>query len=275
MPNKSHGFTLVELMIVVAVVAILAAIAIPNLIAGRINANESAAIATLRNLMATQMQARVSGIIDSDHNGVGEYGFFQELSGTRSTRSDSDDDGLADSESQIWIEPPVMSSYFGDLDSEGLIQRSGYMFRLYLPGAGGVFQRELAPSEPYAAVSAELAANYWACYAWPARYGITGRRAFFVNQEGQVLACSNAETRYTGYSVVVASFLQGIGGKLAPGKRVGKKRAKKGKKPARPGRPADRSTSPSAALLAGNSLMSGKIAVNTIGQDGNLWTTVR
>jgi len=46
------GFTLVEIMIVVAIIALLAAIAIPNLLKQRIAANESAAQATLRTISA-------------------------------------------------------------------------------------------------------------------------------------------------------------------------------------------------------------------------------
>jgi prepilin-type N-terminal cleavage/methylation domain-containing protein len=42
------GFTLVELIMVVAVIAIVASIAIPSLLRGRIAANESAAIGALR-----------------------------------------------------------------------------------------------------------------------------------------------------------------------------------------------------------------------------------
>ncbi|RKY34762.1 MAG: pili assembly chaperone, partial [Candidatus Duberdicusella sinuisediminis] len=41
------GFTLVEIMIVVAIIALLAAIAIPNLLRARLNANDSAAKADL------------------------------------------------------------------------------------------------------------------------------------------------------------------------------------------------------------------------------------
>jgi len=44
------GFTLVEIMIVVAIVALLAAIAIPNLLRARINANDANAQATLRTI---------------------------------------------------------------------------------------------------------------------------------------------------------------------------------------------------------------------------------
>ena len=44
------GFTLVEIMIVVAIIALLAAIAIPNLLRARVNANEAAAQSTLKTV---------------------------------------------------------------------------------------------------------------------------------------------------------------------------------------------------------------------------------
>jgi type IV pilus assembly protein PilA len=44
------GFTLVEIMIVVAIIALLAAIAIPNLLQARITANTAAAKANVRSL---------------------------------------------------------------------------------------------------------------------------------------------------------------------------------------------------------------------------------
>jgi len=54
------GFTLVEIMIVVAIIALLAAIAIPNLLRARLNANESAAKASLRTLSSASESFRAA-----------------------------------------------------------------------------------------------------------------------------------------------------------------------------------------------------------------------
>src|SRR3989338_1952279 len=48
--RKMAGFTLVEIMIVVAIISLLAAIAIPNLLRARHNANEAASIVALRTI---------------------------------------------------------------------------------------------------------------------------------------------------------------------------------------------------------------------------------
>ncbi len=56
--KRNQGFTLIELMIVVAIIAIIAAIAIPSLLNARKAGNEASAISSLRTLTTVNEQYR-------------------------------------------------------------------------------------------------------------------------------------------------------------------------------------------------------------------------
>src|ERR1019366_1489219 len=55
MRNKQKGFSLIELLIVVAIILIIAAVAIPNFLRSKMAANEASAVAALRTLNTTEV----------------------------------------------------------------------------------------------------------------------------------------------------------------------------------------------------------------------------
>jgi prepilin-type N-terminal cleavage/methylation domain-containing protein len=212
--NKETGFTLIELMIVVAIIAIIASIAIPNLIAARLAANEAAATATLKNIASAQAQCQASGAIDTNNNGAGEYGYFAELSGGVGVR---DSGGTASTDR---IAPPILSGAFARVATQtgitgGVVTRSAYLFQMYLPSSTGIGVPEadtggVGATTPDAAQSEVL----WCCYAWPSSFGNSGNKTFFVNQSSDILRTKNLGQRYGGATKVpayTAAFLKGAG----------------------------------------------------------------
>lgn len=157
----------------------------PRFRRARLAANETAAIATLRNIVSAQAQFQQSCKADTDNDGAGEYGGFAELSGAVAGRMSRP------------LIPPVLSSAFRVLTGHGEARRSGYLFRIYLPDDRGRGLPEgpngFARSQ---GIEPDLAETTWCVYAWPATPGGRERPTFFTNQGGDVFKA--VDDRYVG-----------------------------------------------------------------------------
>lgn len=220
-----RGFTLLELLMILVVIAILVTIALPNFLRSKLDTDETAALATVRQIVQSQMLFVNRKEADLNENGSGEFGTFGEMSGNVAVR--------AANGGTRFMDPGAINPSFRAISPLGEMVRNGYYYRLYLPGPAGEGLLELPGGGADPAVSADLADSTWCIYAWPQRYGVTGRRTFFSNQTGDITSTDDA--RYTG-----------------------------------PGAPLPAGAAFAEPGPAGN--ISGLIAVSEPGRDGNTWS---
>jgi hypothetical protein len=156
------------------------------LLCSPIRADESATIATLKNVAAAELEFRDAAHVDRDGDSLGEFGSFRELAGAANLRRAN-----ADSGAPLPLSVPLLSSAFATL-VDGCVERSGYRFRLHLPSGDGTFV-----SDAFERACANTAETRFCVYAWPTGES-AGKRVFFVDEQSDVWASRNDDLRYCG-----------------------------------------------------------------------------
>jgi len=148
--RKQEGFSLIELLVVVAIILIIAAIAIPNFLRAKMAANEASAVASMRTIFTGEAAYYAAGW--SNPGALGFSGTLMDLGASKGCAPPKLDSACQIDDVLANANTPATA-------------KSGY-FYTYVPNNNGVLN-----------ISFTLNGD-------PALRGSTGERSFFTDQSG-------------------------------------------------------------------------------------------
>jgi type IV pilus assembly protein PilA len=154
--RERAGFSLIELLVVVAIILIIAAIAIPNLLRAKMSANEAAAVSSLRTI-------NTASVNYSTTYGNGYAPSLGALGGP--------DGGVASCNAAEMLDSVLSNNGSGNTS-----QKSGYNFT-FVPGA--------VNATPASGCGAAGVTSF-SVVALPILVSYTGQRGFYVDQTGLI-----------------------------------------------------------------------------------------
>jgi type IV pilus assembly protein PilA len=170
--TRSEGFSVIELLIVIAIVVVIAAIAIPNLLRSKVAGNEATAIGSLRNIMSAE----------AAYNAMYGVGYSNDLS----TLDGSADNGQASCTSAQLLDAVLAKNVIGNKT-----QKSGYQFT-FNPGKEP--DKPELPVPPGCTIGK---ADGYAIQADPINAGVSGKRHFCADNSGVIRFDTNREIDVT------------------------------------------------------------------------------
>lgn len=211
--RKNKGFTLIELMIVIAIIAIIAAIAIPNLMQSRLRANEATAVTCLRNYGTAQVTFQLgqqsSVPANSDTTSSGLRGFadnFRNLFyGLPRTIPTSNGEYAGDATRNLaLISQAHADAFITAADAKVTPANVGSPTT---PGVSTVYQGYHFAEDPVLAdnkANGTFITNY-GLLGLPANSATTGNNAFWMDSENTVMRKGLVATydQDTGYTAIV------------------------------------------------------------------------
>lgn len=183
------GFTLIELMIVIAIIAIIAAIAIPGLLRARIASNERNASASLKSVVTAEENFRSN---DLDRNQVNDYWtaniaglYCLQVAATSNAVAALNDIGVASADTNRSAATATGFSNANVSYNSALLltasPKSGYAYQALVSDSVGTAYAQVTDSGG----ACHNFGNF-GFYAFPVAWDSTGNHVFIVNEGASV-----------------------------------------------------------------------------------------